>query len=291
MRIQNLSSGFGNQIMQYVFVRFMERQAPEDLWFCDDSVFFVKGYPPHDGYRLGSVFGVKPRLLSEYFDPKTWYWIIQQQKKGIHLPQIFLNAGLPMVMVEENYGHEIVFTGHTIKSVTHQGGKIRLPVNLPYTNVYYAGNWPEEDYFMRYKEENQAELTFPELTEEKDRQYAGMIRESMSVGIHVRRGDYVKLGYDLPAGAYYEASQKALDLYPDAHFFIFSDDLEWCRENERALGFDLASDTTYIEGNILKNYVDMQLLSMCQGIVRHGASTFSQLAVWLDKNLKFEMKL
>lgn len=53
------------------------------------------------------------------------------------------------------------------------------------------------------------------------------------------------------------------------------------------MGLNLAREITYVEGNIYPNhYIDMQLMSMCQGLIL-SRSSFVYLAALLDRNLKF----
>lgn len=95
-----------------------------------------------------------------------------------------------------------------------------------FKNIYYHGNMFEENWFLSYKAENRAELTFPPLSSDRNLRYADMIRSSFSVGIHVRRGDFVQLGLDVPIEIYREGCEKAVERCPKAQFFVFSNDLE-----------------------------------------------------------------
>ena len=51
---------------------------------------------------------------------------------------------------------------------------------------------------------------------------------SRSGFIHIRRGDYVKLGWELDATKYYS---KAINMCNIDKWYIISDDIEWCKEN------------------------------------------------------------
>src|SRR5436190_9917712 len=70
------------------------------------------------------------------------------------------------------------------------------------------------------------------------------------VSVHVRRGDYVKAGFEevwgnLVADGYYERAVEAIG--DDVTYMVFSDDLEWCRQHlpvERALLADFDHFTT-----------------------------------------------
>ena len=84
----------------------------------------------------------------------------------------------------------------------------------------------------------------------KNIKYANRIKDSRSVGIHIRRGDFVTLGWDLPVEYYKQNCKKILEMYPDAVFFVFTDSIEWCKENESKLGLNLSGQTVYVEGNV-----------------------------------------
>lgn len=293
MKIQILSGGLANQIRHYIFVRYAERLYPKETWFFDDSFFFV--HQVHNGYELERVFGLKLNLLSDYYEKDTWEKIIQNRVKEIILPQTLFDMGIPIVMFEGRHqGYKEAFSGKIIAPDYPHLGFHPEYLDLAYENIYYHADWASKKWFSAYEEENLKELAFPELTGKRNLEYADMIRGSFSVGIHVRRGDFLlpHIDWVVPNASFREASKKILDTHSDAHFFVFSDDLEWCRVHADELGFTLPKHTTYVSGNTgALNYIDMQLLSMCRGIVRNEESSFSQVAGWLNQNLEFEMKL
>jgi len=90
------------------------------------------------------------------------------------------------------------------------------------------------------------------------------------VGIHCRRGDYVKNPFhtDFSETDYYE---RAMALFPDKEFLIFSDDKEWCKT--RFPNIEIYSGTTEIE--------DFNGLASCEGIVMANSS-FSWWASYLS---------
>ena len=86
---------------------------------------------------------------------------------------------------------------------------------------------------------------------------------------------------------YKQYAQMLVDTYPDLTFFVFSDDINWCKENTEQLGLSLAKDTIFIEGNIQgANYIDLQLMTMCKGLLMSNSS-FSYLAALMNTNLQF----
>jgi len=281
MKISLLNGGLGNQVFQYIFARFGERYCPGEHWYLDDYFFFTENV--HNGYELEKVFGIKANLLSNYFEQDVWNEIIRLQKEEkLSMPQIFLNMGLPVVVVKES--EDVDFKGAVVK--TEMNRFYPEIIKLPYENLYYHGYWINGDWFYHYREQMMEELRFPELKDEKNRKYAGQIQNSFSVGIHIRRGDFVTIGWYMPPEYYENACKNVIAENSEAIFFVVSDDIEWCRENEKKLGLNLAKDTIYISGNIDgKNYIDMQLLSMCRGMIMSNSS-FCYLAALMDYNLE-----
>lgn len=283
MRIILINGGLGNQLFQYLFYRFAQRYCPEETWYLDDSFFFMKDeYRPL--YELERIWGIKANLLSNYFDEDVWKEIIRLRKEEkTSLPTIFSNMGISLTMVAET------------SDCSYQGKVLMTPANqfrpdilrISEEDVYYHGYWINRQWFAQYREENLAELAFPKLTDPQNLRYAEMIQSCLSVGIHIRRGDFVTLGWALPVEFYKQSCEKILDTYKDAHFFVFTDDVDWCRANAEALGLDLAPSTVYVTGNHHeRSYIDMQLMSMCMGLIMSNSS-FCYFAALMDQNLRF----
>ena len=269
MRIVLIGGGLGNQLFQYIFFRYGQRCCPEETWYLDDSEFFAN--PMHNGYELEKIWGIQANLLSRYFDEDVWEEIIRLRKArgGASLPAIFSDMGIPLTMVAET------------NDFSYQGKVLRTPTNqfhpeimqIPEKNIYYHGYWINKNWFTQYREENLVELAFPELTDPQNLRYADIIRDCLSVGVHIRRGDFVTVGLALPTEYYQQSCRQVLNAHPESRFFVFSDDVDWCKANEKALGLDLAPRTVYVTGNDHgKNYIDAQLMSMCKGLIR-GCST------------------
>lgn len=120
------------------------------------------------------------------------------------------------------------------------------------------------------------------------KKYEGEIRQILShdigfipeVSIHVRRGDYVKefkhFYVNLCETDYY---RKAIDMFPNKRFLVFSDDISFCREYfsknfpERQF--------LYSEGN--SETEDINLMASCSSQIIAN-STFSWWAAWLNPN-------
>lgn len=285
MKIQYLNGGLANQVFQYIFVRYAELSHPEaEPWFFDDSFFFVNDV--HNGYELEKVFGLHLNLLSQNFDTETWAQFLENKKNGISIPQSFKNLGFDMKMITEfeNYKEHNPFDG----TVYHVPGNSFVPeiTGLQDDFLYYHGYWLHPEWFNHYHDIFKKELSLPPIKGAQNEEYAGQIMNSHSVAIHIRRGDYVQLGWATDTSHYLKKTKELLAQYPDAVFFIFSDDIPWCKANSEELGFSLPSDTIFIEGNDKgANYIDLHLMSLCN-IMLIGRSAFSYLAMLLNNRLE-----
>jgi hypothetical protein len=102
-----------------------------------------------------------------------------------------------------------------------------------------------------------------------------------SVGVHIRRGDYVtgKL-HNMCNLAYYRRSIKYMqDQLVAPHFFVFSDDIGWCSENLHMSNCSFVD----IKASRKNPIIDFQLMSSCKHNIISN-STFSWWAAWLNQN-------
>ncbi len=92
-----------------------------------------------------------------------------------------------------------------------------------------------------------------------------------AIAIHVRRGDYVNNPFyiDLMKTNYYE---KAMAMFPDEKFLIFSDDIEWCERQKIFEGCEFSY------GDEVE---DMNLMASCKAQIIANSS-FSWWSAWLS---------
>ncbi|HOV15035.1 MAG TPA: alpha-1,2-fucosyltransferase, partial [Spirochaetota bacterium] len=111
---------------------------------------------------------------------------------------------------------------------------------------------------------------------------SNQIKNSNSVSIHVRRGDYVgnikTLNFHgvCEIDYYIDAINSIKQKVQNPLFFIFSDDIEWCKNNikdENSIFIDFERD----------DYVDMYLMTVCKHNIIANSS-FSYWAAYLNQN-------
>jgi hypothetical protein len=99
------------------------------------------------------------------------------------------------------------------------------------------------------------------------------------VSIHVRRGDYTKISdhHPMPTVEWYE---RAFEKFPNYTPVVFSDDIQWCKDNLSHLSSDIYfSDNEATDGTD-DTFVDLCMMSMCNGHIIAN-STYSWWGAWL----------
>ena len=278
MKIQYFNGGLANQMFQYIFMRCVELATNEPCYLDDMKFFKVK---EHNGYELEKVFGVKPKLLSQYFSPDVWEYMVEQAIRGEgDTCQQIHNSGENIFMVAETSNYN--FTGNMVRVPANQF----IPELVQSQgNIYYHGYWINRKWFDCVRNIILKELQFPEITDHYNRMLQDAVLQEESIAVHIRRGDYVNYGWNLKETFYYEAMEKMSQNCQDGYYFIFSDDPEWCKNNYQELGLAFARDKIiFVEGNVGgTNYIDMQLMGMCKNMILSN-SAFSYYAALINPN-------
>ncbi len=177
MKIQQLSGGLANQVFQYIFYRCGEMADPFHVWYLDDSAYFAGNV--HNGYELEKVFGVKPKLLSKYFEPDVGKEYVEFKKQGVSVPEVILQCGEDIVMYAETDDYTMTnpFSGE-IYRMTPAGHFYPDILTISADNVYYHGNWVDENWFELHKDVFLDELKFPELKSKQAKKYMEEIQDT-----------------------------------------------------------------------------------------------------------------
>ena len=148
-------------------------------------------------------------------------------------------------------------------------------------DVYLDGYWQNELYFSGIRELLLRELATISSMSDVGCAYLECIKKSNSVSLHVRRGNYLNLkNVNVLDVDYY---MRAVDFLRKGvekpTFYIFSDDLEWCKNNLGFLDNCIFVDSTKTEID------DLKLMSFCQHNIIANSS-FSWWGAWLNQNSK-----
>ena len=274
-----LNGGLANQMFQYTFYRYGQIMNPSDDWYLDDSFFYVNQV--HNGYELERVFSLHPNLLSEYFDPDVWDYMMEEKKNKKSIPEILLENETDIRMISEynNWKQWNPFSGE-VKELDRE---FELSSVKEDGNIYYNGYGIKAAFFRKIEEVIRSEFVFPEIEDQKNLEILKEIEGSNSCSVHVRRGDFVPLGGAAPAEVFDAMVTEMIKKQPDITLFVFSDDLEYCRDHAKEMGFDKPERTVFVEGNRgPEAFRDLQLMSHCRNMIV-GNSSFPFMASLLNK--------
>lgn len=146
--------------------------------------------------------------------------------------------------------------------------------------LFFAGYWLDKRFYstaVRFKELTLSNRNWKLLEE---------IRQTDSISIHVRRGDYlqpqsISRFSGICTEAYYQhAIDRLKSEFKHPVFYVFSDDIEWCKEHLQV------PDARYIDWNTGTDSIyDMFLMSKCKANIIAN-SAFSYWAGRISGNIQ-----
>ena len=129
------------------------------------------------------------------------------------------------------------------------------------------------EFVIKYQQDAQSQM------------FSDRIQSTESVSLHVRRADYIqnaltnKIHGTCDQDYYDRAIRYIAERVIDPHFFIFSDEPEWVKENLK-IDFPM----TVVDCNdASRNYEDLRLMSTCKHNIIANSS-FSWWGAWLNPN-------
>ena len=138
-------------------------------------------------------------------------------------------------------------------------------------NIYLWGYFGDEKFFKGIKDEIKKEFTLKEENKKRIKSLLDKISEENSVGIHVRRGDLIRMrALVLPLEYYKKAINQIKRKVKNPKFYVFSDDIKWCKENFKNFRIKF----NFIRGT--KGWEDLELMRNC----KHNILANSALSWW-----------
>lgn len=272
MNVVRISDGLGNQMFQYAFARKLGivtgRRVCLDARFVNNEDLHKqgdnmrsRGKLAHREYGLAH-FNIRLPAAGEG-DLSAWRYM--RREGGLQKAACVLAAqGMwPWRLVRED--------PDSAEGLLPSGAGMMLP-------AYYQGYFFDREYYDDIKGTLQRELSLKEKIR-LPRGLRGVLAERETVSVHVRRGDFLKLGRDISASGYYKRAAAVMEgRIASPVYLIFSDDIGWVREN-----MDMRGEKLYVSGTGLKDYEELAVMKHC----RHNIianSTFSYWAAYLNRN-------
>jgi hypothetical protein len=149
--------------------------------------------------------------------------------------------------------------------------------NPPTKDVDFFGYFQTEKYFKHIEKELREDFTFKKDIYETSLEFFESI-DNDPIALHIRRGDYVSNpNHPVQSFEYYTEALNHFD--GDLPVLIFSDDPEWCKNQEIFYSDRFLVSETYDTG------IDLCLMSLCKYHIIANSS-FSWWGSWLAKSEK-----
>lgn len=256
-----LWGGLGNQLFQYAFGHFIADKRGEEIY-----------------YYLEQQNENKELLLITYFDPNI---SVLTNNQLLEYNYILLNSYIyrfkrKLIQLIPSFNPKIcVEKGLFYKPLIFQNFKL------------YDGYWQSYKYIQPIESYLRDKLKF-NLIDFKDIQYIDDILKNSSVSLHIRRGDYIsKKNNRIFENCSFEYYKRAINeickKVNNPHFYIFSNDLDWVKQN---FILPLHAEYTFIDNSNMKNntLADLYLMSRCKHHIIAN-STFSWWGAWLNPSI------
>lgn len=249
-----LIGGLGNQMFQYATARALALSRNEKL-FLDNHLF--ANYALHDyalhHFKIESSFLDKDETV---FEPLRFY------DKA--------RATLLQKKVYHTYEEKDLTYDKKIFESSHK-------------NIFLKGYFQSENYFIRFKDRIRKDFEIISPLKKATIDMLKIIESENSVSLHIRRGDYVSnpeanaVHGTCDLNYYHKAIEMIKEKTENPVFFIFSDDIDWAKQNLK-----LDHPAYFVDFNDAStNYEDLKLMSSCKHNIIANSS-FSWWGAWLN---------
>lgn len=258
-----LIGGLGNQMFQYATARALSLHRDESL-LLDSRLF--------DNYKLHSYclnhFNIGAAVVKNDLSLKTPGFSKRVTDKLLQK----INA-----LTLQNK----IFNTYQEKNLLFDDSLFRNSKK----NIYLKGYFQSEKYFAKYEDQLRKDFEIVTSLKKETTDLLKIIEAENSVSLHIRRGDYISnpaanaVHGTCDLNYYHRAIEIIKEKIENPVFFIFSDDIDWAKENLK-----LENTTYFVDFNDAStNYEDLKLMSACKNNITANSS-FSWWGAWLNAN-------
>ncbi len=241
MRIITFQGGLGNQLFQYVFYLWLKKNTKNKrIW----GYYPISGLKGHNGLEIEEKFKVKLPASNKVIS----IYVILIKALNVILPK--------WKLISNDYSFDI-------------------------NSILYEGYWQDISFLI---ENFNIEFILPSKLDLVNEDLKNKILKMNSVSIHVRCGDYLSPKYVSIYGGictieyYKRAIEYIIQTVDNPTFFVFSDDIEWVKNNITVNNAIFVSNN-----NGINSFLDMYLMSICKHNIIANSS-FSWWGAYLNKN-------
>lgn len=249
-----LIGGLGNQMFQYATARALALSRHEKL-VLDNQLFtnYALHYYGLNHFNITCDFLEKDKSVVEPLK------ILDKVKAVLSQKKIFY----PYVEQDLTYDKELF--------------------ELSHKNIFLKGYFQSEKYFIKFENQLRKDFEIISPLKKETIEMLELIYAQNSVSLHIRRGDYVSnpqanaVHGTCDLNYYHRAIEIIKKEIENPVFFIFSDDIDWAKEN-----LNIDNTTHFVDFNDAStNYEDLKLMSNCKHNIIANSS-FSWWGAWLN---------
>lgn len=263
MVIVKIIGGLGNQLFQYAFSKALENRTGFKVY--------------HDVEDFSTDYKLR-KISLQHFNVKINY---ADKDQSDQLKSAYNKALFKMHLISNGF----LVKEKNLKYYAEQPylfNEVAFSLN---NGLYLNGYWQSEKYFSAIKDVIRSDFEILTPPSEGNLKFLDLIEGSNAVSLHIRRGDYISNPsankiYNICSLSYYESAMNYIaERVTDPVFFVFSDDMEWVKNNLRSRFKIVLVD----ENDGESAYEDLRLMNKCQHNIIAN-STFSWWGAWLNNN-------
>jgi len=254
MIIVKIIGGLGNQMFQYAYAKSLQERGNNVK--IDLSAF--ETYILHGGYQLDKYNIDLECTINE--------------ENNIYYQNSLLNKVLKKLKF---------YKDKTIQEQSLLYDKSLLNVK---DDNYINGYFQSEKYFKNIRDSLIEQFTIKQgVSDYTNKIKAAILDSKNSCSIHIRRGDFTsptnsKIHGTCDLEYYKKAINFVNNKFDSVKYFIFSDDINWCKENLKL------DNSIYLDSEEKRiPHEDIYLMSLCNHNIIANSS-FSWWGAWLNKN-------
>lgn len=261
--IVTIKGGIGNQLFQYAFGESIKKK-----WNCE-VLYNIDWF-----YRYGLD---TPRELALLKLVDLNYIKHSKKKEFLQSPHIskLLNQFSFLHKTEFRSEESFDFFEHYQKMPSKKIKKI-----------FFNGYWQSSKYFQLIEHDLRNKLLAYKTHLKKSSLFNNIKNAKNSTSLHIRRGDYIsnkaaKNTFDTCSLDYYKNAINNINKLAgeESKFFIFSDDIEWAKDN-----INIDNNLIYVDSKYnLSDLDELFLMSICKNHIIAN-STYSWWGAWIGSS-------
>ena len=281
-----LEFGLGNQMFQYAFLKKLQHEYGMKAVLDISSGSAFGQYHARKPVFLLSKFNLDLSDVSFESDASVIEKAVGVRWKFIKGYEFVLKAIAKLLDSKDLFHFMQCITQRLLNKsgiYTMQYGPAPLYYNCKKKDIIFYGNFLSPTFFDDIGDLIKKEFQINTPINSENRAYLDKILDTESVCVHIRRGDFTVPRYAMlnvcQADYYQKAIDKMRELRGNVHFFVFSNDMEWVKDN-----IDFGNNVDYVEANSSSEPVEeLRLMMNCKHFIIANSS-FSWWAQYLSTN-------